>query len=106
MTKYNYTFKINGIENDKMHNFISNSPMNACRKIANRYLRDKNDETININITIINIVNNKRYYYKILASKNDIPIYKKISDFKTIEIRYNVFIQKLPNTLIDFIKNN
>lgn len=104
MTKYNYTYQINGISNTKTHNYISNSPMNACRKIANRFLRDKNDEIINFNITIVNMITNKKYYYKVFANKNEVPVYKQISKFKIIEMRYAVFIQKMPNTLIEYLK--
>lgn len=104
MEKQHYTFIINGILNNKIHNYISNSPKNACMKVVNRILRDTDEQLVNLNVTIINLVTNKKYYYKIIASKNETPVYKRINDFKTISLRYRVFIQKVPTDLIEYLQ--
>lgn len=104
MLKYHFTYIINNEDRNKNHNYISNSPMNACRKMINRYLRDKNEDLYTLNITVINMDTNKRYHYKVFANKNDVPLFKTISKYKTIEMRYSVFIQKVPTSLIKFLE--
>lgn len=104
MNKSHYTFFINGEDDNKLHNYISNSAGNVAKKIVNRYLRTKNDATVNLNLTVVNIETNKKYYYKVMCVKYDIPIYKRISQYKTIQQRYSIFIQKMPNNLIDYLK--
>lgn len=104
MNKNHYTYFINGESDDKIHNYVSNSAGNVAKKIVNRYLRNKNDKIIDFNLTVINIETNKRYYYKVMCVKYDIPIYKRISEYKTIQQRYNIFIQKMPKNLIEYLK--
>ena len=101
--KQHFTFSINGEISPRQHNFVSNSPKNAAKKIINRFLRDKHNNIYELNLTVINLQSNKRHFYKVLCHKNEIPIYKRITEFKTLELRFSVYIQNVPRDLVSFL---
>lgn len=101
--KYHFTFKEKSIISEKTPIFMSNSPMNATRKIANKLFQKTDKKFMTYSLTVKNMDNNNLYYYKVICEKLDEPIIKKINEYKSIEIKNKILIQKFSKDLIMFL---